>query len=93
MPEEKAEPLFLPAKGRVVPLPDGRAWPRDADGEPKPSPVENGSYLRRRLRDGDLIAVEADGKSPAEEGSEGEKKDSRTSGRQAATGTKTETGK
>jgi hypothetical protein len=44
-----------PAEGRLVPQEDGRDWPRDAKGDLAWLTIEPTRYIRRRLRDGDLI--------------------------------------
>lgn len=66
------------AEGRVVPMEDGRAWPA------RGAIVEETLYIRRRLADGDLFAVEAlDEDEPAEVPA-----DDKTNGRKARNGDK-----
>ncbi|RFC63606.1 hypothetical protein DYI37_11410 [Fulvimarina endophytica] len=54
-------------------LPDGRDWPREENGDPAAYPLGESRYRRRRLRDRDLVEVDASGKpiadaAPAPEG-------------------------
>lgn len=63
---ELEKKTLLPAEGRTVVLEDGRPWPtqtKKVSGEdvvkPKAFEVEMSRYFRRRLRDGDLIDVNA----------------------------------
>lgn len=55
-----------PAEGRTVPLEDGNAWPtqtKKVKGEdvevPKAIEVVMSRYFRRRLRDGDVVDINA----------------------------------
>lgn len=40
------------AEGRSVPMEDGSAWPAEGVG------VEDSLYVRRRLRDGDVVEID-----------------------------------
>ncbi|MEO0374253.1 MAG: hypothetical protein AAF329_06390 [Cyanobacteria bacterium P01_A01_bin.17] len=60
------ERTLVPAKGRLVPLEDGSAWPTKEVGKddekttvPKEVKVTMTRFYRRRLKDGDLIDVNA----------------------------------
>lgn len=51
MPETK----FIPAEGRTVPLEDGTPWPLDDKGRPVPLAPPPSRYMRRRIKDRDLV--------------------------------------
>mgnify|MGYP003678657910 CR=1 FL=1 len=65
MPETK----FIPAEGRTVPLEDGTPWPLDDKGRPAPLVPAPSRYVRRRIKDGDLVPA---GKAAAPASSEPE---------------------
>lgn len=63
-----------PVEGRVVPLEDGSAWPtktKKVKGEdvevPKAIEVAMSRYFRRRLRDGDVVDINAKTEASQEE--------------------------
>lgn len=65
MPETK----FIPAAGRTVPLEDGTPWPLDAKGRLVPLAPPPSRYMRRRIKDRDLVPA---GKATPPEPSEPE---------------------
>lgn len=64
MPEIK----YIPARGRDVPLQDGRDWPVDEKGKPMAALVESSLYYRRRVADGDLLVAEDEAEAVPAEG-------------------------
>lgn len=57
---ERMTPELIPAEGRTVPFEDGTAWPLDDKGKPVPTALPATRYVRRRLRDSDLIPATPD---------------------------------
>lgn len=51
--------VLKPADGRTVDQEDGTPWP--AEGMPAPDTL----FVRRRLRDGDLVEIEPQAEAPA----------------------------
>lgn len=88
-----------PAEGRVVPLEDGSAWPtqnKNVKGEdvevPKAIEVVMSRYFRRRLRDGDVVDINAKAETSKEEEAE-TKNDDLEKTSKASTSTNTKKGK
>ncbi|WP_018701401.1 hypothetical protein [Amorphus coralli] len=61
-----SEKTLVPAEGRTVPLEDGSPWPTDDKGRPIPFAAAPSRYVRRRVKDGDLVAPKTDQAEPAQ---------------------------
>lgn len=61
-----SEKTLVPAEGRTVPLEDGTPWPTDKKGRPVPLAPAPSRYIRRRVKDGDLVEPKTDEAEPAQ---------------------------